>query len=290
MSALAAALRELLARPPPSGGLAELEWNTRWNRLVGLLKQTWSTDHDAVIHEMPGLLEALDTWPDPRRQLHREWFELIGSDKGTDFFGAVAPLFRHLDLRDGGRRVAFQPRKYQRFFLHPVASCLRSIELCNTHLTAPMAALVARSAAMKGLESLSFDRTAIGPAGVLALAGSPHFSSLRELNLYMVALDDPSLLALLAAPFTGQLTALHLGGSKVTISQINAIAACEALAALERLSLRAASLEEEELGLLLRSPFLGKLRRLDVRDNPALDRSSSGRPGLELLTGSRGLG
>jgi hypothetical protein len=271
---LPAEVATVLAQPAPRAGSdwEGLEWSNRWHELLARAEAAWARD-PAASGWVAELAAQLASWPDERRRLPGEWFERIASGKDDGRAEALGPLFRHLDLSNSGRSVKFQPKKFARFFEHPLVQHLRSLELCNTHLPTPMAELVARSPRLAGLRYLSFDRTQIGSAGVAALARAEHFAGLRELNLYYVdsfgpGLQGAGLPELLQAPFLPQLEALHLGCNKLGRAGAEALAGCARLGRLAFLSLSVDDVGVEGALALLGSPNLPALRLLDLRENP----------------------
>jgi hypothetical protein len=282
-------LRQLLDAPAPDADdpYVALRWINHWIELLRLLVGAWEHDREEARQRwLPEAAARVLLWPADRRPLPQTWFDSVASQKDDGRAEVFAPLFASFHMGIERRSVKFQPRRFERFFSHPIASSLRSLELCNTHLPPAMAALVARSPRLGGLAYLSFDRTRAGNEGVRSLAGATHFSALRELNLFSMGMDHEGLAALLDAPLVSRLDALHVGGNGLGVAGARVLGACPRLGSLKRLSLWVDSVDLPAALALLESPALGQLEELDLRQNPldeaAQQRLAAARPGMRL--------
>ena len=100
-----------------------------------------------------------------------------------------------------------------------------------------------------------------------ALAGRTSICGLELLDLDCKGLDGPAVEALVGAPLLRGVRTLNLSNNPIGRQGCAALAACPRLGDLEVLFLHGAGLDDEAAELLLRAPWLPRLRNLALSEN-----------------------
>jgi uncharacterized protein (TIGR02996 family) len=153
----------------------------------------------------------------------------------------------------------------------PWVSRLGYLLLGFTSLTAAGGRVLADCPFLTRLRVLSFDAlhcdegtsTRIGPAGLAALAGSPHLTGLRKLDLGQNPVGDEGLRAIAGSRTLTGLTWLNLFDAQVTDEGVAALVASPVVQNLRFLDLTGQNdLTDATLHALAGSPWLGNLETL----------------------------
>jgi len=148
---------------------------------------------------------------------------------------------------------------------------LRDLALLNLWCTSESARALAESPTLTQLHGLdfgwgSYNANRIGPAGAIAIAGSPSFAQLRRLVLDFNMIADDGLAALASSPHLGALRSLSLKSSDLGDAGLRALATGTGLPQLETLELTFnRGITHAGIAALAESPRLATLSSLWIR-------------------------
>ncbi|HEY1811346.1 MAG TPA: TIGR02996 domain-containing protein [Kofleriaceae bacterium] len=225
----------------------------------------------AEYKELAGLAGALlrkhaKVWVEPIRPFIRTWsFErgMLGeltcdAKLFTQAAAAIAARAPRATLRLTGLKAKDVPA---------LAACplgaFGTIFLTSQRIDGAQMALLAKSPAIAGADAWWLDHNPLGDAGVVAIARSPHFASVRELSLEQMRDGLPfsaaALGELLASPHLGALRTLS-----ATVSDVaGAFARCKVR--LERLDLWTSAFDDAAAAALAAAPALSGLTSISIR-------------------------
>lgn len=140
---------------------------------------------------------------------------------------------------------------------------LRHLDVTNTMIDHAGLDHLLASPHLHGLESFSFGGIGMHGRHLGRLWSWPGLARIRHLRIGFVYLGNEGLRSLLAAPL-GEVTSLDLSHTGLAHGAAEVIASCERLRSLAALDLTGCLMTGSEANLLLDSPHLTALQRLDI--------------------------
>jgi uncharacterized protein (TIGR02996 family) len=147
---------------------------------------------------------------------------------------------------------------------------LRKLDLTQRSL-GPEEARALASARFGSLTELNLFNNKIGPAGMIALAASPHLATLRSLSLMSNEIGTEGLRALADAPTLAGLRSLDLGRNRLGVDEAKVLAGSPHRSQLRHLSLWMNDIGARGAQAILLSPNLAGLWSLNLAGSSVTD-------------------
>lgn len=205
----------------------------------------------------------------------RGWVEELKVRDFDTFMVHADALFRLTPiLRLRFHRVELRGRRLEQLLNMPEVSQLQALSMPDARLGDAGVVRLSGCETLAELRELDLERNGIGLAGVRALGGSTTLGMLHFLNLARNNLWHPGAQALAESRLFRQLTVLGVAANELgSVGHVERIGAAwlthsRGAEGLQVLDMRKNEIRDPDVECFLTSPYLNRLRVLDLSDNP----------------------